>query len=405
MTPETKVKIKKIPKLRFPEFIDAWEEKKLGCIVEFLRGKGISKDDIVNDGKNKCIRYGELYTEYNEVISAVKSKTNISKENSLLSKSGDVLIPSSGETAIDIATSSCLNEDEVLLGGDLNVLRPNKDNDGIFLAYDLSNFQKCKIARIAQGNSVVHLYASQLKLLKINIPQKEEQQKIAEFLGSTDEWIENLREQKKSLEIYKKGMMQKIFSQEIRFKDEKGDDFTEWGEKKLGEIAEIIMGQSPDSKYYNINKIGEYLIQGNADIVNRKIYPRNWTSCSTKICEHGDIIMTVRAPVGYIAKCICKACIGRGVCAIRNKKNSDIDFLYQFLLYFEKRWIKFEQGSTFTAVNTKDIKNLKLSVPSFLEQQKIAEFLISIDNLIESKQQQIIQAEQWKNGLMQGLFV
>ena len=109
--------------------------------VVFLKGKGISKDDIVNNGKNKCIRYGELYTEYSEVINEVKSRTNISIEGSVLSKENDVLIPSSGETAIDIATVSCVKENNVLLGADLNIIRPNKDQDGEFLSYYLSNFQ------------------------------------------------------------------------------------------------------------------------------------------------------------------------------------------------------------------------------------------------------------------------
>ena len=178
-----------------------------------------------------------------------------------------------------------------------------------------------------------------------------------------------------------------------------------WEEKKLGEVAEIIMGQSPESSAYNTEGLGVPLIQGNADITERETTPRNWTTQITKECNINDIVMTVRAPVGYICRSLHRACLGRGVCAIRNNEKSDIDYLFQYLLTFEKKWISLEQGSTFTAVNTKDVKNLKIPFPSLPEQKKIADFLTSVDKVIESKQQQITQAETWKKGLMQGLFV
>ena len=164
------------------------------------------------------------------------------------------------------------------------------------------------------------------------------------------------------------------------------------------------MGQSPDSKYYNNNKVGKYLIQGNADIKNRKTCPRIWTSQCTKTCQVDDVIMTVRAPVGYIAKSLHSACIGRGVSTIRNKKNNDIKYLFQFLLSFEKKWIKFEQGSTFTAVNTRDVKNLKLSIPTLPEQQKIADFLGSVDEWLGNLREQKEKLESYKKGLMQKIF-
>ena len=147
----------------------------------------------------------------------------------------------------------------------------------------------------------------------------------------------------------------------LRFKEFEKDG--EWEEKRLGDIVLIIMGQSPSSKSYNSNGNGIYLIQGNADIKNRKTYPRIWTTESKKECKIGDIILTVRAPVGYVAKSIHNACIGRGVCALRSKKNYFLNFVYYFLLYFEKEWKKLGQGSTFTAIGTNDIKNLKIRIP------------------------------------------
>ena len=199
--------------------------------------------------------------------------------------------------------------------------------------------------------------------------------------------------------------MQKIFSQQIRFKDNNGRSYPDWEERKLGDVSTITMGQSPESSSYNTEEDGAYLIQGNADIKDRKTAPRNWTNMPIKECKIADIIMTVRAPVGAVAKSIHNACIGRGVCAIRNNKNSDISYLYQFLVNFEKRWVKFEQGSTFTAVNTKDVKSLKLNLPSISEQQKIADFLTGIDNKIEHTTKQIENIQAFKKGLLQQMFV
>jgi len=187
---------------------------------------------------------------------------------------------------------------------------------------------------------------------------------------------------------------------QLRF-PEFGDN---WEEKKLGNVTSIVMGQSPDSTSYNSNGIGLYLIQGNADIKKRKTLPRVWTDTPTKECKVGDIIMTVRAPVGAVAKSIHNACIGRGVCAIRNNQHSVSNYIYQFLLSFEKKWVKFEQGSTFTAVNTKDVKSLKLILPPVQEQTKIAAFLTAVDNKIEqlSKKQALLGS--WKKGVMLQIF-
>ena len=187
---------------------------------------------------------------------------------------------------------------------------------------------------------------------------------------------------------------------QLRF-PEFGDN---WEEKKLGNVTSIVMGQSPDSTSYNSNGIGLYLIQGNADIKKRKTLPRVWTDTPTKECKVGDIIMTVRAPVGAVAKSIHNACIGRGVCAIRNNQHSVSNYIYQFLLSFEKKWVKFEQGSTFTAVNTKDVKSLKLILPPVQEQTKIAAFLTAVDNKIEqlSKKQELLG--EYKKGAMQQIF-
>ncbi|MDA3940739.1 MAG: restriction endonuclease subunit S [Spirochaetia bacterium] len=176
-----------------------------------------------------------------------------------------------------------------------------------------------------------------------------------------------------------------------------------WDTQELANIAKISMGQSPKSVSYNDIGEGLYLIQGNADIKNRTSSPRIWTSEPTKTCDIDDILMTVRAPVGAIALSKHKACIGRGVCSIRGKK-VDNSFLYQFLLDFESKWKNLEQGSTFTAVDSKTVKELDILLPPLPEQKKIASILSSVDEAIQATQKVIAQSELVKQGLLQELL-
>lgn len=186
-----------------------WEETILGKIGIFLKGKGISKADIVQNGAIPCIRYGELYTQYGEVISNVISATNLEVNSLILSKANDVLIPASGETQIDIATASCVLQSEVALSGDLNIFRT--EENGVFLSYLIRSHLKMQIAQLAQGNSVVHLYSSQLKGVQLNLPCLEEQTKIANFLSAIDQKIEVVVQQIKQGKQWKKGLLQQMF--------------------------------------------------------------------------------------------------------------------------------------------------------------------------------------------------
>ncbi len=186
-----------------------WDETTLGEIGIFLKGKGIPKADIVENGLTPCIRYGELYTLYGEVISKVISATNVEIQNLVLSKANDVLIPASGETQIDIATASCVLKGEIALSGDLNIFRT--EENGIFLSYLIRSHLKMQIAQLAQGNSVVHLYSSQLKGVQLNLPCLEEQTKIANFLSAIDQKIEVVAEQIKQAKTWKKGLLQQMF--------------------------------------------------------------------------------------------------------------------------------------------------------------------------------------------------
>lgn len=190
------------------DFVD-WEEKRLGEVTTFFKGKGISKADIVENGKTPCIRYGELYTDYGQVITKIKSSTDIPSNDLFLSKKNDVIIPASGETSIDIATAACVTLEKIALSGDLNILR-TKEN-GVFLAYYLSFGKKNSLARLSQGSSVIHLYSSQLKNLKAEFPSLPEQQKIADFLTALDERIQAVETQIEQTEAFKRGLLQQMF--------------------------------------------------------------------------------------------------------------------------------------------------------------------------------------------------
>lgn len=178
----------------------------------------------------------------------------------------------------------------------------------------------------------------------------------------------------------------------------------DWEVKELGKIAIVNMGQSPDSENYNEIGDGLPLIQGNADIRNRKSFKRYFTTQLTKICDVGDLILSVRAPVGTIGVASFKSCLGRGVCALKSTK-VDKEYLYQVLLNSEDKWKKIEQGSTFTAVSSGDVKKFKLLVPKNVAEQKaIAQVLSKVDAAIQKTEKLIAQKDLRKKWLMQQLL-
>ncbi len=216
--------------MRFPEFNGEWEKKRISEFCTLLKGTGISKDQLSTNG-NPCILYGELYTKYKaEIINEVLSCTELDANTLVKSKVNDVIIPCSGETAIDIATARYVPFDDVLLGGDLNILRSNKVN-GSFLAYQLNGKRKYDIARVAQGVSVVHLYGEHLKNIVISLPVIEEQQKISRLLHLLDERIAT---QNKIIEDLKK--LKSAISLKMLHSDS-------WKQFKIKDIASIGRGR------------------------------------------------------------------------------------------------------------------------------------------------------------------
>ena len=183
----------------------------------------------------------------------------------------------------------------------------------------------------------------------------------------------------------------------LRFKEFKD----EYISTSINNIAEITMGQSPNSVNYTSNTTDIILIQGNADLNNGKIQPRLYTTEITKMCEINDIIMTVRAPVGDLAITEYKACIGRGVCSIRGSK-----YLYYYLQNFKYNgeWKKLSKGSTIDSITSNDLKNINIILPDKFEQEKIANFLSLLDKKIELQKQKIDALKIYKIGLFNKIY-
>ena len=221
-----------VPNLRFPEFQGEWEEKRLSEIADLFKGNGISKEQLTDTGE-PCILYGELYTKYkSEVISDIFSKTDIDTRKLVKSKANDVIIPCSGETAVDIATARCVPYDNILLGGDLNIIRLY-DCDGSFMSYQLNGKRKYDLAKVAQGVSVVHLYGDHLKGVKTYNPCLEEQKKIAKLLSLLDERIATQNKIIDKLQSLIKGIAQHCIRELING----------WEYVRLGDICKITTGK------------------------------------------------------------------------------------------------------------------------------------------------------------------
>lgn len=194
------------------KFNKEWKEYTLNDLFIFKKGKGLSKAALKNSGQYKCILYGELYTKYSEVINQVVSFTDCNEGE--LSKTGDILIPSSTTTCgMDLAIAYTIQEQGVLLGGDINILRPKKSLSSIFMAYLLTYIKKRDIASRAQGITIIHLYGTDLKNLKVLMPDDlKEQQKIANILVQVEEEIIIIKDKINKLRILKNNILLNSFN-------------------------------------------------------------------------------------------------------------------------------------------------------------------------------------------------
>lgn len=264
-----------------------------------------------------------------------------------------------------------------------------------------------KIEAQAHGfkSTLLHVQKKDIDNQFVLTPPVAEQKKISQILSTWNKAISVTEKLLANSQQQKKALIQQLLTGKKRLLDENGVRFSgEWCTCTLSEVAHIIMGSSPKSEAYNDNGLGLPLIQGNADIKCRVSCPRVYTSDITKECTPGDILLSVRAPVGTVALSQHKACIGRGISAIKSKRKMSQSFLYQWFLWFEPKWCYLSQGSTFESINSDDIKTLKLSVPNFEEQQKIAAVLSAADTEISTLEKKLACLKNEKKALMQQLL-
>jgi len=386
-----------IPLLRFDVFNGAWKTIKLKNIVTFLRGASASRSDLKKYGKFSYIMYGELFSNYNEIIKDIKSRTD--KDIEPKSKYGDILMPSSDVTPTGLATASAIFEDGVVLGGDINILRPtSSDYDSKFLSY-LINYHKKDILRLVTGTTIRHIYISDIKNISYKIPLILEQKKIGDFLYHIDNYIENLKRQKESLILYKKSILQKIIFQKIRFKDDSNNNFREWEEKKIGDIFEVTRGYVLAVKDMKKKQQGEYIYPvfssqtqngGLIGFYNQYLYQDaiTWT---TDGANAGDT--NFRSGKFYCTN-VCGVLI--------NSSGYSNYFLAELINSISKKYVSYV-GNPKLMNNV--MSNIKLKLPCIQEQQKISAFLFFLDKDINLKNEQIDKISNWKNGLLQKMFI
>ena len=251
-----------------------------------------------------------------------------------------------------------------------------------------------------QGAGRYKLTKSALFGIPCVLPPLPEQRAIATALSDLDALLaaqDQLIAKKRDI---KQAMMQQLLTGKQRLPGFSG----EWEVKRLGEIAAINMGQSPNSANYNRRGKGISLIQGNADIENRETVQRVWTTQITKQCDKGDLILTVRAPVGAVAIVSEPSCLGRGVCSLK-AVDTDQRFLFYTLVFNESAWKVLEQGSTFTSANSAQVASFSVPIaPRIEEQTAIAAVLSDMDAEIDALQQRRDKTQMLKQGMMQELL-
>ena len=391
-----------VPNLRFPEFQGEWKKTTIGDIADLYKGTGISKDQLSDDGE-PCILYGELYTKYkSETIREVISKTNIDNTKLVRSKANDVIIPCSGETAEDIATARCVLNGNILLGGDLNIIRLH-GYDGAFMSYQLNGRRKYDIAKVAQGVSVVHLYGEHLKGVKTINPCLEEQKKIASLLALLDERITTQNKIIDKLQSLIKGINQRVFMNN-------GINY------KLGEISEIRSGYSGNQllskKGLKVSRIET--ISGHKVNLERVGYVAPFESSENYKLQVGDILFSNINSVEYIGN---TAFIDKdydlyhGMNLLRLTPNNMVVIpFYLYLLLNTNRMLnRFKtvcnKAVSQASINQTELGKTVVQIPDINAQKQICELYQALYDKLESEKYANSLFQKQKQYLLRQLFI
>ena len=239
--------------------------------------------------------------------------------------------------------------------------------------------------RLAAGGVVQNISSDLVNSVSVSIPTMMEQKKISSLLNLIDERIATQNKIIEDLMKLKSAISHILFSSK--------------GAIHLSEIANVVMGQSPSSNAYNDQGLGMPLVQGNLDISNGKTTPRLYTAEFNQTTEKGNIILTVRAPVGEVAKATQKVCLGRGVCAIIPHEENMSDFIYQYLTFYKFMWRRYEQGSTFTSINGSDVRNI------FCPKVRNVSILTLLDIKINIEERVVKQYQSQKQYMLYQMFI
>ena len=364
--------------MRFPEFEGEWKKEQLGDTADFSKGAGISKEQLSEKGE-PCILYGELYTKYkSEVIYDIISKTDIDSTKLVRSQANDVIIPSSGETAEDIATARCVLKNNILLGGDLNIIRLHK-HSGSFMSYQLNGKRKYDIAKVAQGVSVVHLYAEHLKGVNTYNPCMEEQEKIARLLSLLDERIAT---QNKIIERYES--LIRGIAQNIARNNQPNVLLSECLECSSSTLQESDICENGTYPVYGANGIvgyfDDYSTEDEAVHIIKDGSGVGTVSYVTGKCSATGTLNTLQAKDGYL-----------------------LQYLYYMLKVFN--FEPYKTGMAIPHIYFKDYGKAKIFCPSYTEQLKYVELLSAKDNKLSVEQRILTNLSLQKQYLLRQMFI
>jgi type I restriction enzyme S subunit len=346
---------------------------------------------------------------YNEVINEVINKTNLDSSELLFSQGNEILLPSAGEDPLDIGSASALTIKNVAIGRTINILRPLMDNvySQIYVAYYINHKLKNNIATLAKGVSISNVYNSDLKTLEITLPNIPEQSKIATFLTTLENRLQTLKKKKVLLEHYKKGVNQKIFSQELRFKDDNGNDYPNWEERELGEII-IEYSNKNNSKLHQVVSVGKFGIRKRSEIYSKEL---SKDISNNKVISQNTLTIgmgSTQIDIGILIKddvyCVSPAYSTYKI------QNDIIESFYlnEYLKYLNTLLSNLymvtgaRQGKS---INKKQFLGHKITIATKFEQIKIINFLSAIDDKINQCEEQIGNTEIWKKGLLQQMFI
>ena len=396
------------------DFSEPWIKKQLSEVAEFSKGRGYSKKDLQSHG-TPVILYGRLYTNYESVISNVETYANL-EENSVVSEGGEVIIPASGESADDISRASCVIDRGIILGGDLNIVRPHEYLNSLFIAMTLSNgSQQRELSKRAQGKSVVHLHNSDLKAIKLFYPSFEEQSAIGSLFRTLDDLLASYKDNLTNYQSLKATMLSKMFPKagqtvpEIHLDRFEG----EWEEKCIGEIADIVRGASPrpiqDPKWFDSNSEIGWLRISDVTSQNGRIHSLEQKISKlgqekTRVLTEPHLLLSIAATVGKPVVNYVKTGVHDGFLIFMNPK-FDREFMFQWLEMFREKWNRYGQPGSQVNLNSDIVKNQKILIPSMEEQQAIGAYFSNLDNLISAHQEKISQLETLKKKLLQDMFI